>query len=370
MLQVPVMTRGGVMHGQTAEHSVNRMVAWEQPITAETRAFGMNGGITDFNFNLLLVFEGVMQERNLTRAGSRLGLSQSATSHALARLRHVLRDDLFVRGPDGMQPTPRAEQMAGPLRDALRLLNMTLEPESFNPSNTTRSFAVAVDNYAARAVVPTLARTVCDLSPHARLDIRPVGGLNVLDQLDAGAMDVALTKLVDGGERFKCIRMMDDDYVAVMDKAHPAADEPVLSIERIAQIPHIVVSSSDDTAFVDDALEEHSLTRKVVIRVPLLSVVLMLVGSDRLTVLPRRVANGLAQVCPLVVKELPFPSPRIALSMIWHRRLDNHAAHRWLRDRIKESVRCQPESAGACAARGDGDGGSLSGWHRGLRARA
>lgn len=298
----------------------------------------MNRGTSDFNFNLLLVFDAVMQERNLTRAASRLGLSQSATSHALSRLRHMLRDDLFIRGPDGMQPTPRAEQMAGPLRDALRLLSMTLEPESFDSSNTTRSFIVAVDNYAARAVVPPLAHTISNLSPQVRLDIRAIGGLNVLDQLDAGAADVALSKLVGGGERFKCVRLMDDDYVAVTDKAHPVADKPVLSIERIAQIPHIVSSSGDDIGFVDEALEKHSLTRKIAIRVPFLSIALMLVGSDRLAVIPRRVANGLAQVRPLVVRELPFPSPRITLCMIWHRRVDNHAANRWLRDRIRESA--------------------------------
>jgi DNA-binding transcriptional LysR family regulator len=221
---------------------------------------------------------------------------------------------------------------------------MTLEPESFDSSDTTRNFIVAVDTYAARAVVPPLAYTVSNLSPHARLDIRAIGGLNVLDQLDAGAVDVALSKLVDGGERFKCVRLMDDDYVAVTDKAHPVADEPVLSIERIAQIPHIVVSSSDDDiGFVDEALEEHSLTRKIAIRVPFLSIVLMLVGSDRLAIIPRRVANGLAQVCPLVVKELPFPSPRITLSMIWHRRVDNGLAEgRFSADRSR-IFRAEPE---------------------------
>jgi len=152
-------------------------------------------------------------------------------------------------------------------------------------------------------------------------------------------MDVALSKLVSGGERFKCVRVMGDDYVAVTDKAHPVADEPALSIERMAQIPHIVVSSSgDDTGFVDEALEQRDLMRKIAIRVPMLSIVLMLVGFDRLAVIPRRVANGLAQVYPLVVKELPFPSPRLTLSMIWHRRLDNHPAHRWLRDRVRESA--------------------------------
>jgi DNA-binding transcriptional LysR family regulator len=330
------------MNGQpVAERREKPRSARKHQVPAETRASSMDWGTINFKFNLLLVFDAVMQERNLTRAASRLGLSQSATSHALARLRHMLGDDLFIRGPDGMQPTPRAEQMAEPLRDALRALSMTLAPESFDPSSTTRSFVVAVDNYAARAVVPALARTVSNLSPRALLDVRSIGGLNVFDQLDAGAMDVALSKLGDGGERFKCVLIMEGDYVAVMDKAHPVATEPVLSIERVAQIPHIVVSSSgDDTGFVDDALEQHGLTRKIGVRVPLLSAVLMLVGSDRLAILPRRVANDLAQICPVVVKELPFPSPRIALSMIWHRRLDNHAAHRWLRNRIRESAQC------------------------------
>jgi DNA-binding transcriptional LysR family regulator len=338
MLQAQVTTRPVAVNGATtAGRRVNPRSARERRGTGETGASGTNGGTPDFN--LLIVFDAVMQERNLTRAGRRLGLSQSATSHALARLRHMLSDDLFIRAPDGMQPTPRAEQMAEPLRDALRVLRMTLEPESFDPGNATRSFNLAVDNYAARAVVPTLARMVSDLAPHATLDIRPVGGLNVLDQLDAGAMDVALSKLVDGGDRFKCVRVMDDDYVALIDEAHSVADEPVLSIGRVAQIPHVVVSSSgDDDGFVDDALEAHGLARKIAIRVPLLSIVLMLVGSDRLAVIPRRVANGLAQICPLVVRELPFSSPRIALCMIWPRRLDNHAAHRWLRDRIRESA--------------------------------
>jgi DNA-binding transcriptional LysR family regulator len=130
-----------------------------------------------------------------------------------------------------------------------------------------------------------------------------------------------------------------DDYVALMDRQHPAAGEDDLSAERLAQIPHVVVTSSgDDTSFVDEALERSGLERKVAMRVPLLSMVLMLVGSDRLAVVPRRVANSLVRVCPLTVKELPFASPRIEISMIWHRRLDNHPAQRWLRGLIRASV--------------------------------
>src|SRR3984957_12110097 len=151
-------------------------------------AIGMNWGAVDLN--LLIVFDILMQERNLTRAGKRLGLSQPATSHALARLRHMLHDDLFVRTPDGMQPTPRADQMAEPVRNALHALSITLVPEAFDPANATRDFVVAVNNYAARSVVPALARNVGTMAPHVSLDIQPIGMRDVLDQLDAGTMDV------------------------------------------------------------------------------------------------------------------------------------------------------------------------------------
>jgi DNA-binding transcriptional LysR family regulator len=297
----------------------------------------MNSGSIDLN--LLIVFDMLMQERNLTRAGRRLGLSQPATSHALARLRHMLNDDLFVRTPEGMQPTSRAEQMAEPVHNALRALSVTLEPEAFDPATATRGFTVAVNNHAARAVVPTLARHVGNVAPGVSMDIQPIGMRDILDHLDAGGCDVALSALVDGGERFRCVRLMDDDYVALLDKAHRAAGQAELSAELLAEIPHILITSpGDDTSFIDEALESRGLARRIATRVPFTSIVLMLVDADRLAVVPRRVAVDLVRICPLIFRELPFRSPRIDLSMIWHRRVDNHAAHRWLRDLIKASA--------------------------------
>src|SRR5437016_4202007 len=101
------------------------------------------------DLNLFVVFDAVMQERNVTRAGQRLNLSQPAMSHALTRLRHMLKDDLFIRGPNGMMPTPRAEQLATPIRIALEGLQESLEPVQFDPSKATTTFRIAVDNYAA-----------------------------------------------------------------------------------------------------------------------------------------------------------------------------------------------------------------------------
>ena len=117
------------------------------------------------DLNLLVVFDAVMQERNVTRAGRRLGLSQPAMSHALTRLRHMLKDDLFIRSPKGMVPTPRAEQLALPVRAALDRLQQSLEPTQFDPSTATRNFRIAVDNYAAVVLVGPLAARITNIAP-------------------------------------------------------------------------------------------------------------------------------------------------------------------------------------------------------------
>jgi DNA-binding transcriptional LysR family regulator len=289
-----------------------------------------------FDLNLLVVFNAVAQERNFTRAGQRLGLSQPAVSHALARLRYVLKDELFVRTPEGMLPTPRAERMAGPVRAALRELQVTVEPDEFDASETSRSYTIAANNYAARAVIPALARRMAKLAPSIVLEVRPIGPLHVLDQLDAGEVELALTTLTEGGDRFKCVGLLDDEYVAILSRDNPLTAEPELSIETFAALPHITItSSSDDTHFIDDALADRGLARLVSAKVPLHSLILMLIGSEALAVVPRRVAVDLVAICPLIMRPLPFPSPAVSLSMIWHRRLDNHPAHRWLRGTLR-----------------------------------
>jgi DNA-binding transcriptional LysR family regulator len=289
-----------------------------------------------FDLNLLVVFNVVAQEKNFTRAGQRLGMSQPAVSHALTRLRYALKDELFVRTPEGMQPTPRAERMAGPVRAALRELQVTVEPDEFDASQTSRSYTIAANDYAARAVIPALARRMAKLAPSTVLEVRPIGALHVLDQLDAGGVELAVTTLTEGGDRFKCVGLLNDEYVAILSSDNPVTAEPELSIEAFAALPHITITSSgDDTHFIDDALADRGLARVVLAKVPLHSLILMLIGSEALAVVPRRVAVDLVAICPLTMRPLPFPSPRVSLSMIWHRRLDNHLAHRWLRGTLR-----------------------------------
>jgi DNA-binding transcriptional LysR family regulator len=293
-----------------------------------------------FDLNLLVVFDAVMQERNLTRTGQRLGLTQSAVSHALARLRHMLNDELLVRSPDGMLPTPRAERMAGPIHQALQDMRVVLEADEFKPSQASRGFTISANNYAARAVIPAFLRRVAMLAPSVLIEIRPIGLLNTLDQLDAGTVELVLDTVREGAERFKCVGLLEDEYVAILSADHPVASEPALSIEHLKDLPHITVTSSgDDTLFVDDALAEQGLARHIWARVPLHSLLSVLIGSRALAVVPRRVALDFKSTSPLIIRPLPFISPRVSLSIIWHRRLDGDPAHRWLRATLRASVK-------------------------------
>jgi len=292
-----------------------------------------------FDLNLLVVFDTIMQEKTLTRAGQRLGMSQPTVSHALSRLRHMLKDELFVRTPEGMQPTPRAERMLEPVRAALQELQVTLEDDEFDATRASRSFTIVANNHAARAVIPAFARRVATMAPSVVLDVRPVGLLHVLDQLDGGGVELALSTLIEGGDRFKCVGLLNDEYVALLSNDNPIAAEPELSIESFAALPHVSsTSGGDDTNFIDDALAERGLVRRVMAKVPLHSLIFLLIGSNSVAVVPRRVAAGLVAHCPLAMRPLPFASPRVSLSMIWHRRLDNHPAHRWLRGTLRAAV--------------------------------
>lgn len=292
-----------------------------------------------FDLNLLVVFDAVMQEKNLTRAGQRLGLSQSAVSHALGRLRHMLDDELLVRTPDGMQPTPRAERIAGAIHDALHEMRVTLASGEFDVAHASRSFAVAANNYAARAIVPALVHRAARLAPSVVLDVRPIGMIPLLDQLDRGAVELGLSALIEGGDRFKCAGLLDDDYAVVLSADLADASETVLPMEQLARLPHIAVTSGgDNTDFVDQALVAHALSRKVIAKLPLHSLASALIGSGAVAVLPRRVGADMAAFRPLVVRSLPFPSPRVSLCMIWHRRLDHDPAQRWLRATLRAAA--------------------------------
>jgi DNA-binding transcriptional LysR family regulator len=287
------------------------------------------------DLNLLVVFDAVMQERNVTRAGQRLGLSQPAMSHALTRLRYMLKDDLFIRSPKGMLPTPRAEQLALPVRSALDGLQHSLEPSQFIASEATRSFRIAVDNYSAVVLVGPLVGRITKAAPGVKLEFRASGTLNILDLLDRSELDLAIGRFPEQGERFSRLTLLRDDFVLVLRKDHPATRARGLSLEQFAALSHLEISSvAYDTGFIDQALAKRKLTRRIQLRAPFLSAVRILIASDMVSVLQRRVAEELVRYRPLLIFPLPHSSPTLETAMLWPRWLENQPAHRWLRELI------------------------------------
>jgi DNA-binding transcriptional LysR family regulator len=288
------------------------------------------------DLNLLVVFDAVMRERSVTRASRLVGLSQPATSHALTRLRHMLGDELFVRTPEGMAPTPRAEQLAEPVANALNEMQLALEPTTFDPKTSDRTFVIGVNNLAAVVLAPPLCAAVCGDFPGVRLDMRPSGTLDIADCLDRGDLDLAIGGLESPGERFAGQLLLEGRFVLVMRRGHPAS-RCKLSAEVLAGLSYMEISSSgEDTSFLDRWLAARGLSRRIVVRSPYLAGRAILAESDLVTVFSRRVAQVFARTLPLEMREPDFDSPVVRTTMLWHRRLENHPAHRWLRDRVTE----------------------------------
>jgi DNA-binding transcriptional LysR family regulator len=292
----------------------------------------MNWGV--FDLNLLVVFDAVMQERSVTRAGQRIGLSQPATSHALSRLRYTLKDELFVRTPKGMVPTPRAEQLAAPLRRALIELQSALERDSFDPAKEQRRFTIALCNYAAEFVAPPLVAAAAAAAPRVQFDLRESGTDRTIDLLDSGELDLALIVFSDPGERFALVPLLSDELVLIMRAGHPAAHTK-LTAETTAALDFLQVSPTGvDTHFVDEWLAGNGLALRCVLRAPRLSVSRIIAQSDLVAITSRRTAEAFAEAGELTMRPLPCAQPDVGVSMLWHRRVDNQPAHRWLREQV------------------------------------
>src|SRR3982751_3398197 len=155
----------------------------------------------NLDLNLLRVFDVLLEERSATRAGARLGLTQSAVSHSLNRLRYVLDDELFVRGPAGMQPTPRAVEMGPQVHAALNQLQAALSPADFDPATSERRFSVVAGPYASAILAPPVVNRLADTAPHVDLFIAELA-LDVLERIDARRIDFMIGGVLTAPERF------------------------------------------------------------------------------------------------------------------------------------------------------------------------
>ena len=198
------------------------------------------------DLNLLVIFDAVSRERTVTRAAKKLGMTQTAISHALGRLRNTLQDELFIPTPDGMEPTPYARRLAEPIHEALQRLSTAFDKAGdFDPATTQRSFTVAVDHRAAVVMVASVSSNVAAVAPGIQLNFRPSNNLDLMDCLDRGEVDLAIGSRAVTAPRFAEQVLYQCKFLALMRRGHPAAEAGVLSAEALSRLAHIGFRGGD-----------------------------------------------------------------------------------------------------------------------------
>jgi DNA-binding transcriptional LysR family regulator len=297
----------------------------------------------DLDLNLLLVLDALLSEGSVTRAGKRLGLTTSAVSHALGRLRRVFGDPLLVRAGRGLVPTPRVEELRSETRAVLAAVDALLvPPRPFDPATLSRGFRVYATDHVLSVLGAAFDRRLAEQAPGVSVQFLP----NPPDEatpLREGGVDLAIGTYEELPSELFIQRLFDDRFVCAVRKGHPSVCRK-LSLARYLDLAHVLVAPRGRPGgAVDELLAERGLSRRVVRTVPHFLAALLLVSeSDYVVTISARLAEALAPRLGLELCALPLSSEPYTLSQIWHPRSDGDPAHRWFRGELVAAAKKLP----------------------------
>jgi DNA-binding transcriptional LysR family regulator len=286
----------------------------------------------------LVALHALLEERSVTRAARRLGITQSSMSHRLARLRDELGDPLFVRAGAGFAPTPRALAIAAPLADALRALTAAVAaPAAFDPVRTRGRASIIMPDLLA-AFAPDLVAQISARAPGFELRFIGVSG-DLSRHLAGHELSLALVPARFAAEDLQSRAVGELRFGVAGRKGHPALSSR-LSLERWLAERHVVVSVGlERSNVIDEELTRRGLERRVGLVVPsFLAGLVSLTRSDLLMNVPIPIVDDAAKQLGLLVRDAPLPLPRLQFSLVWHPRFQHDAAHAWLRQQVLERV--------------------------------
>ncbi len=290
------------------------------------------------DLNLLVAFDALMAERSVTRAGTRIGRTQPAMSAALSRLRTLLRDELFVRGPAGLQPTPRALDLAEPLGRALADIQRTLAfTQAFDPRSSGVTFNLGLSEHPTFVLLPRLVERLRQIAPAITLRVRSFTARDdAVTMLDAGDVDLAIgVPPTTTTGRILTHSLFEERFVCIVRRGHALADAPV-DLKTFLGFSHLLVSPENDRfGLVDAALAKQGLKRRLALTLPQMYAAPMLIArSDMIATVMGGVVLASGHADELCVFDPPLALDPVPFVMSWHRRNDVHPAQRWFRDCI------------------------------------
>ncbi|ORM79855.1 LysR family transcriptional regulator [Pantoea deleyi] len=293
-----------------------------------------------YDLNLLPVLLVMMEERNVTRAAERLGITQPALSNALNRLRDTLNDPLFIRERYGMRPTPKAEQLAQVVSVALSSIdNVILGQQDFDPLQATRLFTLAPNSYVEFIMMPAIVARLRVCAPGIRLRLTPFGNDVTETGVISGNTDMVLGRIVDPPDNLVVQHLMNEGLACVVRADHPLVGD-TLSADLYEQLRHVnVLPPGRMRAGLYQALEQRGLRRQVAVSVThFLAVPEMIAVTDYCATLPRLICQHLSRDTRLRIVPAPVDLGTFPVEMGWHARYREDPAHRWFRSLMVETA--------------------------------
>lgn len=291
--------------------------------------------LRDLDLNLLVVFQYLLEERNLSAVARRLDLSQPAVSNALRRLRQALGDDLFVRTSHGMQPTPQAERLGGPVGEALALLSHTLDAsQDFRPHASDRRFRIAMSDVGEIHFMPRLMEQCALQAPAVRIDSVRLQGADLQREMDAGRVDLAVGAFEELGSGIMQRMLFRQGYATLFRGSHPTAHEG-MTLKAFRAERHLAVSRAAPYGQVNQSLEKAGVALASHFSVPHFAAVPYIVSTtDLLATVPRKLAVSAAPHFQLGMLTPPLRVPALQTNLYWHRRFHRDSGSQWLRTLI------------------------------------
>ncbi len=294
-----------------------------------------------YDLNLLPVFIALMEERSVTRAAQRLGLTQPALSNALTRLRTTMRDPLFVRERYGIRPTEMAEELAPVIAEALaRIEDVILVQQEFDPARAARLLTIAPNSHLEFVLVPGIVARLRDAAPGIRLRLTPYGSDLAETGVVSGTTAMVLGRIVDPPDSLVVQHLMDETLACVVRADHPAIGASI-SREQFERLRHVnVLPPGRLRAGLFQAMQREGLKREVAVSVThFLAVPEIVAVTDYCATLPRLICRHLAQDRRLKILPTPVDLGTFPVEMAWHVRYRQDPAHRWLRSLVSDVAR-------------------------------
>jgi len=288
------------------------------------------------DLNLLSVFHALLAERHVGRAAKRLGLTPSAASHALGRLREMFGDPLFVRHPKGVEPTSRALNLAPAIADILSQAHALLSAPVFD-QNVPHSFTIATIDQNVPTILVPLIQHLGAVAPAIDLRVLPIDRHHVVAGFDRQEIDMAILNLRDPPARIARLPVLKDRFVGIARRGHPGLKAKPLTAKEYAALPHLVVSMRGDaTGLADEALSRlGGLKRRVVMTTPhTLTAPLIVANTDLVTLISERIAHRYAAELNLVLFDPPIRMPEFTIDILTSAARSADPALRWLQDQI------------------------------------